>query len=127
MRQEKAYTTVAEYIEDQPEQKQPLLRALREAILAAVPGVEEVIAWNAPSYRYHGLLAGYAAYKNHVRLGIVGTAIDPESRAALEQKGYVVLERGLQLTYDQPVPTAEVTTLLQQKAKENEAKPEKTK
>ncbi len=113
---------VAIYIEHQPEEHQVMLQEIRALITAAVPKAEETISWNAPFYKYHGYLAGFAAYKKHVRFGIVGDSIPDDFRAKLEKKGYEVLERGVQIKYDQKVPTTELKQLLKAKAKLNESR-----
>ncbi len=48
---------------------QPLLRYLREAVHTACPGVTETIKWGMPSFEYHGILAGMAAFKAHAAFG----------------------------------------------------------
>ncbi len=111
---------VASYIINQAPEAHPILKELRKIIKSAVPKVEETISWNAPFYKYHGMLAGFAAYKRHVRFGIVGYVITSEDRKMLEQKGYTTLERGMQIKFDQKVPAAAIKQMLKAKAKINE-------
>lgn len=116
------YKDVDAYIAAQPEEARPLLAELRETVQAAVPGAQEAIRWGVPFYTWHGMLAGFAAYQHHAHFGTAGTGVDPAVRRALEEKGYKVLERGLQIPYGQSVPVAELTEMLQAKARENEEK-----
>lgn len=60
------------YIADQAEQALAILKGLRKVIKSTVQKAVERIRWEAPFYNYHGFLAGFAAYKRHVRFGIVG-------------------------------------------------------
>lgn len=48
---------------------QPILRYAREVIHAACPDVEETIKWGMPTFMYHGMLAGMAAFKAHAAFG----------------------------------------------------------
>ena len=48
---------------------QPLLRHLRALVHEACPDVTETIKWGMPSFEYHGILAGMAAFKAHAAFG----------------------------------------------------------
>ena len=48
---------------------QPILRHLRAVVHEGCPDVEEAIKWGMPSFTYHGILAGMAAFKAHVAFG----------------------------------------------------------
>ncbi len=60
------FTGVEEYLSIFPEEIIELLQTLRTAIKEAAPESEEVISYNMPAYRYHGILVYFAAYKNHI-------------------------------------------------------------
>ncbi|MBS3945632.1 MAG: DUF1801 domain-containing protein [Melioribacter sp.] len=60
------FTDVEEYLSVFPEEIIELLQTLRTAIKEAAPEAEEVISYNMPAYRYHGILVYFAAYKNHI-------------------------------------------------------------
>lgn len=57
------------YIASSAEFAQPILRHLREVIHAACPEVEETLKWRMPSFMYHGILCGMAAFKQHCTFG----------------------------------------------------------
>ena len=48
---------------------QPILHHVRGVIHAACPDVTETIKWGMPTFEYHGLLAGMAAFKAHATFG----------------------------------------------------------
>ncbi|MDR0885702.1 MAG: DUF1801 domain-containing protein [Clostridiales Family XIII bacterium] len=107
------YANVDGYIASQAEESHSMLEEIRDIIKTAIPDAEEVVHWNAPFYKYHGkLIAGFAAYKHHLRFGIVGADIDSDIRKKLDAQGYTTLERGLQIRYDQKIPTKELSQLL---------------
>jgi uncharacterized protein YdeI (YjbR/CyaY-like superfamily) len=47
----------------------PILEHLRELVHAGCPDVEETIKWGMPSFTYHGILCGMAAFKEHCSFG----------------------------------------------------------
>lgn len=54
------------YISGFPEEVQIMLEQLRTTIRTAAPEAEEVISYQMPAYKYHGMLVFFAAYKNHI-------------------------------------------------------------
>ena len=42
------------------------LKEIRKTIKTAAPKAEEVISYQMPGYKYHGMLVFFAAYKNHI-------------------------------------------------------------
>ena len=57
---------IDEYIERFPENVQAILQKLRATIRRAAPGAEEVISYQMPAFKYHGMLVYFAGYKNHI-------------------------------------------------------------
>src|SRR5436305_3595307 len=57
------------YIERAPAFAQSVLRHLRELVHEACPDVVETIKWGMPSFGYHGILCGMAAFKEHCTFG----------------------------------------------------------
>ncbi len=47
----------------------PILVHLRKLIFKACPDAVETIKWGMPSYEYHGILCGIAAFKEHATFG----------------------------------------------------------
>jgi uncharacterized protein YdeI (YjbR/CyaY-like superfamily) len=60
---------VDEYIARAPAFAKPILAEIRERVHAACPDVEETIKWRQPSFEYHGLMCGMAAFKEHCVFG----------------------------------------------------------
>ena len=57
------------YIAKSADFARPLLKRLRKLIHAACPQVEESLKWNCPHFSHHGMLCGFAAFKEHCRFG----------------------------------------------------------
>ena len=109
------------YIAGSGSTAQPALKELRKVILSAVPYAEEGISWGVPFYKYHGLLAGFAAFKNHVSFGFA-EELQGKDRTILEENGYKTGKKTIQIRFDQKVPASTITHILTTKAKINEAK-----
>jgi uncharacterized protein YdhG (YjbR/CyaY superfamily) len=66
---------VDEYIALQPTEVREKLEKLRQAIKKAAPKAEEVISYQMPAYKFHGMLVYFAAYKNHIGFYPTGSGI----------------------------------------------------
>lgn len=113
---------VDEYIARSALEARPNLIELRELIVSTVPEVEERISYGVPFYRYHGDLAGFAAYKNHVSFGFGADVLPSEDRKMLEEAGYTLGKVTMQIAFDHEVPTTVIQGLLRARARMNEAK-----
>jgi uncharacterized protein YdhG (YjbR/CyaY superfamily) len=64
-----AFQSVDEYIATHPPKAQAALQQVRSAIRKAVPGAEETISYQIPTYKRHGRYAVYfAGWKKHYSL-----------------------------------------------------------
>ena len=98
-----APTTIDEYIASFPPEVQEKLETLRATIRKAAPKAEEAISYMIPTFRLHGNLVHFAAYKKHIGFypGAGGIAAFEEELAGYEtSKGTVQfpLEKRLPLT-----------------------------
>ncbi len=93
--------TMDEYILAQPEDVQPVLRAVRGAIRAAIPNAEERISWSMPTFWKGQNIIHFAANKNH--LGVYAGA---EAAEAFGERlaGYKSSKGTIQFPYTKPVP-----------------------
>ena len=112
---------VDSYIASSAREARPKLKEVREIIKSTIPKAEEGISWGVPFYKYHGVLAGFAAFKNHVTFGLV-TVLQSKDRKMLEKKGYTTGKKTIQIKFNQKVPTTAIKQILKAKAKMNEAK-----
>lgn len=113
---------VDSYIANSAEEARPKLEEVRKIIKSTIPKAEERIWYGVPFYNYHGELAGFAAYKNHVSFGFGAGVLQSKDRKMLEDKGYKTGKGTMQIKFDQEVPTTEIQQILEAKAKMNEAK-----
>lgn len=61
-------TDIDGYISQFPADVQAVLQKVRETISHAAPDAEEVISYQMPAFRQHGILVYFAAWKHHIGL-----------------------------------------------------------
>ena len=113
---------VDSYIARSDPQARPKLEELRNIIRSTIPKAEERIWYGVPFYTYHGELAGFAAYRNHVSFGFGAAVLQSKDRGVLEQKGYITGKGTMQIKFDQKAPAAAIRQILKAKARLNKAK-----
>ncbi len=60
------FKTFQEYSSLLPANKKRMLKELRKTIKEAAPLAEELISYNMPAFRFHGMLVYYAAFNEHI-------------------------------------------------------------
>ena len=112
---------VDEYILSAPKEAQNKLRELRMVIKSGVPKAEEGISWGIPFYKYHGFLAGFSAFKNHIGFGFTDR-LQENYKEILKEKGYTTGSKTVHIRFDQKVPRTVIKRILKTRAKMNESK-----
>ena len=112
---------VDSYIACSDKEARPHLEELRKIITSTTPNAEEKISWGVPFYWYHGALAGFAPFKNHVGFGFA-FVLQSKDRKMLEEKGYTTGIKTIQIKFNQKVPTTAIKQILKTQARMNEAK-----
>lgn len=111
--------TVDDYLAAVPEDVRAALEKLRKVIQAAAPRATEVISYQIPAYKHHGLLVGFAASAHHCTFHIMSTKVTRAHAADL--KGYKLGKGSVQFAADEPLPAALVRKLVKARIAENEA------
>ncbi|MTK63563.1 MAG: DUF1801 domain-containing protein [Methanobacterium sp.] len=97
------------------------LDQIQETIKNAVPGAEEKISYKMPSFRFHGILLYYGAFKNHIGFYPASRAVFVRFKDELKyykQSG----KRPIQFPHDKPLPIRLIKRIAQFRAKENTEK-----
>jgi len=110
------FTTVEEYLSTVPEDMRPMLEKLRTAIKQAAPGAEEVISYNMPAYRQHGVLVYFAANKGHI--GFYPTA-SPIIAFKEQLAKYNTSKGAIQFPIDKPIPVTLVKSIVKYRVGED--------
>jgi uncharacterized protein YdhG (YjbR/CyaY superfamily) len=110
------FKSIDEYISSQPANLRPTLEKLRQTIRKAAPKAEEVISYQMPAFKYHGMLVYFAAFKNHFSFFPTSSAIT----AFKEKLTSFELSKGtIKFPLDKPIPVKLVTEIVKFRAKEN--------
>ena len=101
--------TIDEYIQEQPEEVQPILHRIREVIGASAPDATQRMSWQMPTFWQGENLIHFAAFKRHIGLypGAEATAF-----FAHRLTEYKVAKGTIQLPLDRDIPydlIAEIT------------------
>jgi len=95
--------TVDEYLARLPLEVQAILQAVRGAIVRGVPGVQEVISYQIPTYKFKRPFMHFAAFKDHCSLIVIDKTII--SRLANELTGFKTTGTTIHFTVEKPLPT----------------------
>jgi len=115
--------TVDEYLAALPAGQRAVLEHLRAAIRAAAPEAEELISYRIPTYKYHGSLVHFAAFRDHCSLIVVSRPILEKFASDLE--GYRTSGTTIRFTAEHPLPPTIVDAIVRARVEENEARAER--
>lgn len=110
---------VDSYIAGFPKDSQVLLRKVRRTIRAAAPKAAEVISYNIPAFKQHGMLVYFAGFKNHVGLYPPVRGNPALAKAAAKYAGP---KGNLKFPYDKPLPLVLIGRIVRYKVKQDLAK-----
>lgn len=111
------FKSVDEYLAAQPAAVQGILGRVRGAIRKAIPGAQEVISYNMPTYTlYGGRLLYFAAWKRHYAIyaataGVVAAFQD-------ELAAYEIDKGTIRFPLSEPVPVKLIGRIAKFRAKE---------
>ena len=108
--------SVDDYIAGFPEPTQSILKQIRAIIRETVPDAEEVISYQMPTYRLHGNLVHFAAFKNHI--GFYPTPTEVEAFRD-ELAPYQHAKGSIRFSLDQPIPYDLIRRIVQFRVREN--------
>ena len=110
--------TVGEYLLAQAPDMRVVMEKLRFAIQSAAPKAEELISYQIPTYKYHGALVHFAAFKTHGSFITVSKNI--LSVLSKELQGYKTSGTTIRFTTEKPLPVGLVKKIIKTRIKENE-------
>jgi uncharacterized protein YdhG (YjbR/CyaY superfamily) len=113
----KQFPSVAAYLRAVPPAPRAVLQKLRKTIKAAAPDATELISYGIPMFKHHGMLVGYAAFKDHCSL-FMSTVLAKAYKKALAP--YQTSKGTVRFTVDHPLPAALVRKLVKARIAQNE-------
>jgi uncharacterized protein YdhG (YjbR/CyaY superfamily) len=112
--------TVDEYIAAAPKDVQKTLKDLRKTIKEAAPKAQEVISYQIPTFKYHGPVVHFAAFKDHLSLFVPRISTSAKFRSRL--KSHYVSGATIHFTAEDPLPKSLVKEMVRWRMKENESR-----
>lgn len=112
-------TDIDGYIRRFPADVQVVLEDVRKAIRRAAPSAKEVISYQMPAVRQHGILVYFAAWKKHIGL------YPPISGDKAIEKAvgrYAGPKGNLQFPLDEPMPIGLIERIVKLRVKQDLAK-----
>ena len=111
-------TTIDAYIATFPDDVQSILQQIRRTIHDAAPEATEAISYQMPTFKLHGNLVHFGAFKNHIGFYPVPSGIEAfqDELAAYKQgKG------SIQFPLDRPMPFDLIRRIVEYRVQENTA------
>jgi uncharacterized protein YdhG (YjbR/CyaY superfamily) len=109
--------TVDDYLAALPEEARATLEKLRKVIKAAAPKATEGISYQMPMYKQHGMLVGFAAFKNHCSFFPGAKALADHKD---ELKAYGTSKGTIRFPIGKPLSATLVKKLVKERIAENE-------
>ncbi len=110
------FQTVEEYIATFPAKTKKCLKDIRTTIKKVAPQAEEVISYNMPAFKLHGMLIWYAGYKEHIGLYPKTTVIQAFKK---DLAVYKQSKGTIQFPLDQSLPLDLIARIVKYRIREN--------
>jgi uncharacterized protein YdhG (YjbR/CyaY superfamily) len=122
------YKSIDDYISRQSPEHFENLELIRHTIKSAVPDAQEVISYQMPAFKYHGMLCFFAVFKDHYSL-----FVSPKIREAFSKDlaSYKTTKATIHFPLNKPIPVqlieeiirfAAITNLEKAEAKKSKSK-----
>lgn len=111
------FESIDAYIGSFPKNIQTQLKQVRATIRKALPGAEEIISYQIPTFKVNGkYIIYFAAWKNHIALYPIHTGVESLKKELEKYKGS---KSSVHFPLDKPMPLALIRRIVNLKAKEH--------
>ena len=110
------FKTVEEYLSAFPAGTKKILQEVRKTIKQAAPQAEELISYNMPAFKLHGVLVYYAAYKAHIGFYPTASGIETFKK---ELSPFKNSKGAVQFPIPEPIPFDLISKIVKFRVKEN--------
>ena len=108
--------TIDDYIAGFPPDVRRRLQDIRSTIRKAAPAAEEAISYQMPTFRLHGNLVHFAAFKNHIGFYPAPRAIEEFKK---ELAAYEGSKGTVKFSLDEPIPLGLIGRMVKFRVKKN--------
>ncbi|MFO1043264.1 MAG: DUF1801 domain-containing protein [Planctomycetaceae bacterium] len=112
-------TNIDDYISHFPDEVRAVLEQVRETILNAAPDAKEVISYQMPAFKQHGILVYFAAWKQHIGLY---PPISGDKALEKAVARYAGPKGNLQFPLDEPMPLKLIERIVKLRVKQDNEK-----
>ena len=112
----RAYTSIDEYIADQPAGVQKKLKEIKSVIHKTAPEASEKISYGMPTFFQEGNLVYFAAFKNHIGFYPIPTGVEKFKK---ELSAYKTSKGSVQFPLDKPMPLDLISKIVKFRLSEN--------
>ncbi|PSL07279.1 iron chaperone [Cecembia rubra] len=117
------FETIDDYINAFPSETKRILQKIRETVREAAPEATESINYGIPTFKMHGNLVHFAAYKKHIGFYPAPSGIEAFKK---EVESFKTGKGTLQFPLDKPIPYNLISDIVQFRLEENKSrKPKK--
>lgn len=99
-----------------PADQRTALEKLRAQIRAAAPGAEETISYGQPTFKLHGHLVAFGAFKKHLSFFPMSSSLID---ACPEAKAFATSTGTIRFQPDKPLPVALVKKIVKRRIAQN--------
>lgn len=117
-----AFQDIDSYIEQFDPAVREKLQSLRSAIREEAPEAKEAISYGMPTFKFHGNLIHFAAYRNHIGFYPAPSGINAFKEALSD---YECSKGAIRFPMDRPLPLTLVRQIVQFRVRENSGKVKK--
>lgn len=111
--------TIDDYLKGFPPAVKKKLQEIRQVIKKAAPDAEECISYQMPTFRLHGNLVHFAAWKEHIGFYPIPSGIKAfEKELSVYKQG----KGSVQFPFDEPLPVKLITDIVIYRVQENQNK-----
>jgi uncharacterized protein YdhG (YjbR/CyaY superfamily) len=111
------FQTVAEYAASLPPASKKIFATFRKTIKEAAPRAEELISYNIPALKLHGMLVYFAAWKEHVSMYPRTAGLEKAFKK--EMAKYGVSKGTIKFPTDEPLPLDVISKMVKFRVQEN--------
>lgn len=111
-----AFKDIHTYIISQPITVRARLEEIRQTIKSVASDAQEVISYNMPAFKYHGMLVYFAAFKHHIGFYSLPSGNNEFKK---ELSVYKSGKGSVQFPLDKPIPYALIKKIVKFRMKEN--------
>lgn len=108
---------INDYLKNLPVDVKDALQRLRDIIHKTAPGVEELISYGMPAFKYHGMLVYFAAFKNHCSLFSGNGSLTTKMKEDL--KDFKTTKGSIHFTVQKQLPALLIKKIIKARMQEN--------